>query len=916
MSSKIALQLAVPLISLLTGTAQAKSLSLQLVYIPLHTPCRIVDTRGFSSPFEANKLTQPFRAWGNQAQLDSQRDTDTSNPLPACEPVAGQTPAAMAANITVAAKRYQAQGNIVVYPSGNAAPASSLINFHHNNIANASIISLSNDPDQQFEIQAQLLGDQPDNQHKADVMVDVAGYFYDPLTLDSTTAASGLTYVPLASPCRIVDTRGFDTALTEDNPTQSFLAWGSKAELDAQRDTGASKQHPACEPVPGAIPSAMASNVTVAAKHYQAKGNIVTYPSGRVTPDSSLLNFDRNNIANAAIVSLNPENDRHFNVQARLFGHAIENQKKADVVIDVMGYFYQQTQFSGLSDRPDMAYSPLPTPCRITDTRVSATPFEQTGRTTQAFPAWSSPITKQSSACIPQSITTAGAVVANMTVVAQPYHTRGNMTAYAYGATQISNSLVNFNNNNIANASILSLNPDSNNQFVVEARLFGHQANNQPKADVVIDAMGYFHPMKDTPTPTSGSTQRISISNSGVEGSLGSISTASASISANGQFIAFRSDADNLVAEDSNNQEDIFVHDRHNGETQRISIASDGTQANEASFSPSISANGRFVAFASDASNLVTGDSNDWADIFVHDRQSGDTRRVSVASDGSQGDFYSLQPSISANGRFIAFLSQARNLVNGDSNGQSDIFVHDRDTGKTQRVSIASDGSQGDSYAESPTISADGQLVVFSAYSSNLVDSDSNDQSDIFIHDRHSSQTHLISVASNGTQNYDRSGSINSQPTLSADGRFVAYVSESENLSKGGDKKDIFIQNLQTDEIQLVSVASDGRRANLNSDSPSISADGRFVAFTSYASNLVAGDSNGWVDVFIHDRENGVTRRISVASDGTQSNLNSAAPTISADGGFVAFHSLADNLVTGDNNNSGDIFVRQIAPWD
>ncbi|MGH2537869.1 MAG: TolB family protein, partial [Candidatus Promineifilaceae bacterium] len=197
-----------------------------------------------------------------------------------------------------------------------------------------------------------------------------------------------------------------------------------------------------------------------------------------------------------------------------------------------------------------------------------------------------------------------------------------------------------------------------------------------------------------------------------------------------------------------------------------MSIASDGAQGNDGSYYPSISADGRYVAFYSDAWNLVGGDTNGTWDVFVHDRDTGQTSRVSVASDGAQGDNHSGAPSISADGRYVAFNSVASNLVGGDTNGAYDIFVHDRDTGQTSRVSIASDGAQGNESSGVPAISADGRYVAFYSEASNLVGGDTNGYLDVFVHDRDTGQTSRASVASDGAQ----ANGASYFPAISADG--------------------------------------------------------------------------------------------------------------------------------------------------
>lgn len=323
-------------------------------------------------------------------------------------------------------------------------------------------------------------------------------------------------------------------------------------------------------------------------------------------------------------------------------------------------------------------------------------------------------------------------------------------------------------------------------------------------------------------------------------------------ISADGRYVAFLSAASNLVADDTNNTADIFVHDRQTGQTNRVSVASDGMEGNALSRHPSISADGRYIAFASRASNLVGNDMNSTLDVFVHDQQTGQTNRVSVASDGTEGNDRSYRPSISANGRYIAFFSNASNLVSGDTNGVGDIFVHDRETGQTDRVSIASDGMEGNEQSLLPTISADGRYIAYDSYASNLVSGDMNSAWDVFVHDRLTGQTNRVSIASDGSEGNDASIT----PSISADGRYIAYDSYASNLvaDDTNGKADVFVYDRQTGQTSRVSIASDGTQGNDDSAYPSISANGRYIGFISYASNLVYNDANGYEDVFVHDR--------------------------------------------------------------
>ncbi len=402
-------------------------------------------------------------------------------------------------------------------------------------------------------------------------------------------------------------------------------------------------------------------------------------------------------------------------------------------------------------------------------------------------------------------------------------------------------------------------------------------------------------------------TSRVSVDSGGVQGDNFSHEP---SISSDGRYVAFYSAASNLVGGDTNGAFDIFVHDSQSGLTERVSVDSGGAQANFSSLLPSISADGRYVAFYSHASNLVGGDTNDVEDVFVHDRESGTTERVSVDSGGAQGIRDSDDPSISADGRYVAFESYAANLVGGDTNDAQDIFVHDRQSGTTERVSIASVGAQGNSESYSPSIAADGRCVAFHSRATNLVPSDTNNSMDVFIHDRQSGITERVSVDSVGAQaNWG-----GYYPSISADGVYVAFESYATNLV-GGDTNgnwDIFVRDRQSGTTERVSVASGGAQGDFDSIDASVSTDARYVAFASRATNLVSGDTNGFRDIFVHDRLSGTTERVSVSSGGTQVTGTSGSDglSISGSGRYVAFESYASDLVTGDTNGWSDIFLR------
>ncbi len=399
-------------------------------------------------------------------------------------------------------------------------------------------------------------------------------------------------------------------------------------------------------------------------------------------------------------------------------------------------------------------------------------------------------------------------------------------------------------------------------------------------------------------------TTRMSVDSNGSQGSGHSGSSA---VSFYATFVAFASYADDLVTLDLNGAPDIFLHNRVTGEVIRISVDSNGKEGNANSWQPSISANGKVIAFESDASNLVTGDNNGERDIFVHDWSTALTTRVSLSSSGVEGNGASSQASVSPDGRYVAFSSAASNLVAGDLNGCEDVFLHDRLVGHTTRVSVNSTGNEANGKSAFPSVAAGGRSIAFESLASNLVPGDTNQAFDVFVHDKKTGHTFRTSVGSSGQQ----ASASSISASISRDGRHVAFASYAGNLVVGDTNQaiDVFVHDRLTGQTTLVSVNSTGKEGNQDSWYPSISQDARFVAFASLASNLVAGDSNQSQDVFVHDQITGKTSRISVDSSGVEGNSDSGIPRISHDGLSVAFESHSDNLVFGDTNGCQDVFL-------
>jgi Tol biopolymer transport system component len=402
---------------------------------------------------------------------------------------------------------------------------------------------------------------------------------------------------------------------------------------------------------------------------------------------------------------------------------------------------------------------------------------------------------------------------------------------------------------------------------------------------------------------------RISVASDGTQGNKGSSEYYGLpAISADGRYVAFWSYATNLVGGDTNNYPDVFLRDRATPATERVSVGAAGAQGDYGSkWKAGMSADGRYVAFESEATNLAPGDTNWYFDVFIRDREGGTTERVSVSTDGKDPDSPSYNPAMSADGRYVAFDSYATNLVAGDANGQADVFVRDRG-GATELVSVASDGTQANGPSGLPAISADGRYVAYQSYATNLAPIDSNGALlDIFVRDRTGGVTELISVASDGTQGNAASWGA----AVSSDGRYVAFCSDATNLAAGdtNGRTDVFVHDRVTGATERVSLATDGTQGDYNSGQSSISGNARYVAFESYATTLVEGDTNERADIFVRDRSAGTTQRVSVAADGMQGSDDSLTPAISADDRYVAFWSDAPNLVADDTNGCSDIFV-------
>ncbi|HET7486641.1 MAG TPA: hypothetical protein VFJ85_01835 [Acidimicrobiales bacterium] len=430
------------------------------------------------------------------------------------------------------------------------------------------------------------------------------------------------------------------------------------------------------------------------------------------------------------------------------------------------------------------------------------------------------------------------------------------------------------------------------------------------------------------PSPASagspGATVRVSVSTAGGQGT--EAGTPAPAISDDGSVVAFHTRAEGLVAGDTNDREDVFVRDRTAGTTVRIT-APGGVQPNGPSLFPAVSGNGRYVVFGSGATNLVSGDTNasppaptasteaTGRDVFVWDRTTGAITREDVATNGTEGACFAgatkvacgtgvalAEADINADGQWVAFSANATNLVAGDTNGQTDVFLRDRAAGTTTRISKLPNGSQSAGSSLEPAISADGRFVAFSQAPTSATSA----VRQVMIYDRNDGSVTLVSKKSDGT-----AGDANSSlPDISADGRYVAYASLATNLVPGDTnaQSDIFLYDRVANTTTRVSVGPGGAQGTAGSFFPSVSADGSTVVFDSFNA-LVAGDTNTNSDVFAYDRASATVTRVSLSRTLEQANAGSFFGAPSGDGRHVAFASDATNLVPGDTNGAPDVFV-------
>jgi hypothetical protein len=403
-------------------------------------------------------------------------------------------------------------------------------------------------------------------------------------------------------------------------------------------------------------------------------------------------------------------------------------------------------------------------------------------------------------------------------------------------------------------------------------------------------------------------TIRVSV---GPNGAQANGSSGAAKVSKGCRYVTFASAATNIKGGGTNTV-DTFLVDAVSGRRWLISKALKGKRPNGDSRPNGISRTGRFVAYDSGASNLVPHDGNHAYDVFIRDRDRFRSERISVPAEGGWANGPSYRPAVSAAGRYVAFDSYATNMIADDTSGGFDVFVRDRVERTTERASFGPGGVEANGESTGAAISSSGRFIVYESGASNLVADDSNGFVDVFIYDRVAATTELVSTGLGGAASND----VSLNADISGNGRYVAFTSRATNLVEDDDngQSDVFVWDRIAKTTTLVSIATSGEQgADDGALYGTLSDDGSVVTFDGFASNVVPHDTNIAPDVFLHSMTSGVTRRVSVSTSGKQGNWGSIASAISGSGRCVVFTASSTNLVPHDTNGDSDILMRRFA---
>ena len=391
-----------------------------------------------------------------------------------------------------------------------------------------------------------------------------------------------------------------------------------------------------------------------------------------------------------------------------------------------------------------------------------------------------------------------------------------------------------------------------------------------------------------------------------LDGASGNESSGGPSVSTDGTLIAYSSHASDLVAGDDNDAYDVFVYDRRADQTTRVSLDVDGESPDGDSYASQLAAGGRYVVFLSRASDLVPVDTDGELQTYLFDRVEGTTTLVTLNAAGRAANGDTWQVTVDAKGRFVAYVSEASNLAPDDTNGVTDVFVYDVRTGATTLITRNSSGAVANGAAHGVDITDDGQVVAIASYATDLVADDANDSSDVFTLDRSGGAWALVSRNRQGLAATGNSYG----PSLSPDGSHLAFDSAAPDLAGRDDNEveDVFLLNRSSGHLRLLSRGLDGWAAGADSHTEVVSRGARAVTFFSWADDLVTGDDNSDLDIFLRDRRDGITL-VSKTKDGSPGDFGSFGSALDGPANVVVFASSATNLVPDDGNSQGDVFV-------
>jgi Tol biopolymer transport system component len=410
----------------------------------------------------------------------------------------------------------------------------------------------------------------------------------------------------------------------------------------------------------------------------------------------------------------------------------------------------------------------------------------------------------------------------------------------------------------------------------------------------------------DSPDQMLAATRLVSES---VKGGTGNGISKHTSTDRSGRYVAFASRASDLIDGNREHGRDVFVYDRSRHKITVISRRRDGRFPNGPSERPDMSGNGQWVAYASRASNLVDRDENGRSDVFVSNRSTGKTKLVSKARGGGTGKRASTSAAVDDGGHRIAFGSLASNLVRHDHNHTGDVFLFHRRTGRTTLVSAALTGGAANGRSFDPAISGNGRFVAYTSVATDLVEGATAHHGDVFLFDRRNGTNMLVSRAISGGPG----NNVSTTPSISHNGRYIAFASFASDLVAGDSNGtwDVFRYDRVSGAMELVSRSTSGGSGNSGSFTPAIDDHGAIVAFASDATNLGPVDTNQRRDVYVRNLARGKTRLMSANADGEAGNASSGRPSVSGDGSYVTFESAASDLVRPDRNKTWDVFLRR-----